>query len=304
MSAIDMAIALRTEYGIHRPLVQRLRDAKTLVVYEGRGQIRLTGRYCYQEFAARLFYRATRNNTLKKGYELLDLLWECVVRSGSGNKTNTHAALNYRVAKDDYIVGWEIARGTYPPRPIFTHEARQQEKDLEIWSEKLEEEGKEYCYLANTFWIAATGPYCVMPQYGKRWGGSRMQCPLCGTYFSTVETPRGYRWKKIDEQHYYPRKDWYEFGRADEWYWNVCTNAGCHSLAEVFKHKKWRNPNKVFFNIFKEIIKYDLDHNPHIRRAAEDFVRHTRQIFESRSYGAGCEGDSQVIRQYLEVSGH
>ena len=254
----------------------------------------------YQMYLRKLLFRVARKYHTLDEKSLGRLLYKCARRSGSGNPNSTLSAtgLNYRAGD---IVGWEIYDPKFgvPPAPIGSREAAEIEKELNPWSEKLEGKGKEQCYLNSELWLPVHGPYCPVPDTTDK---DRRECPICGTIHTDVETPKGYRWRKVDEDYYYPDmwSGFYRWGYTG-WIVHVCPNRGCLALAEPFRHKQWRKPEKIFLNIFSEVIKY-ANYNKDIRRAAEDFVRYAGQVFSRGDDSAGCQSRSEIMRQCIEVS--
>jgi hypothetical protein len=188
-------------------------------------------------------------------------------------------------------------------------EAEWQEESLHPWSEDLEGYYRNQQFLNVKDLLLADGPYC--PIRDKREKIRERECPLCGTKYTPVLVPQGYRWRKRDEEFCYPGLGKYQFRCGNisprdkgfrYWAEDVCDSVGCRSLASYFVDRKWRNKNTVLQRILIEVINH-ANSNQNVRRAAKDFVRYARPVFEGRDHSAGCQSGSQDIRQYLEIGG-
>lgn len=301
----NVVLAKRSYYGIKRfPLPWLL---KQLEHFDPDWPTLCLDKPDYQEYASVLFFRSARRYGTLTPDKASKMLMECARRSGSGQPQATYDALGGRIRLEQgNIVGWYIEPrfSNFIPHPMYAEDAIDIESDADPWSSTLAKLGDKRCYLNDEYWMPTHGPYCPVPSMVRARG---RKCPICGTQHMPVETPKGYRWRKKDEGFHYPNtpdirlRIWYKYG---EWTESLCPNKGCRALAEPFMRRRWSGSNEfIILKIFKEIITYDLDSNPHIRRAAEDFIRHARQVLGAGGDSTGRESHREAIGQYPEISG-
>lgn len=273
--------------------------------------------YLITDYYSYLIYRVLRNKVGATGKDFIELSRKINAKRLYFITKHNLLWVGSDEEADLLIVAWEapwcVDKSIWPrelkterhvgPDHLYREDAEYEE--LEV-TNKYKAIVQEYMGPVEAECIKVEGAHSCVPwmrgSYTTLWGEADILvvCQLCGReYCEKVFYPKDW-WPKLEKDY----KNYICSNRyvSHDNHFAVC-GGPCAQLVEslgTIKFAKRKYRDFIFLAVYLGVIEH-ADCNKNVRRAAEDFVRYARPIFERKyRYNQG-QDDSQAIGQYYQI---